>query len=239
MIGKLFATAFTVMVFTVTALADTARVDLNDGTSLAADIHQPKDAKAAVLFLHQCNRDQKMWAPIVEQLAEAGIGTMTVDFRGFGKSKTETYDAKSDYNKAISFFADDVQAVHRAWADATPDVIVRGVVGASCGGAAAAMLAGAYSDIKAMVLLSPSLREFWFPAENWESLHTRAGLPVLAIAAVGDRRATTSAERVMMKSSAGYTEYVRYNNSLHGHPLFEHDPNLPKKISIWLTQILK
>lgn len=219
--------------------ADTAMVDLRDGHQLAATINTVEGSSASVLLMHQCNRNQKMWGPVVAKLNAAGISTMTVDFRGFGDSKSDSYDAALDYDKAVALFRADLPAIYARWVVETPAIQTRGVVGASCGGAMASILASKHQDIKALALFSPSLREFWFPKEHWAALDARTGLPILGIAGVGDARAIRSVERAIMQSKSGHTEYMRYNNRLHGEPLFEHDPNLPVKIATWFGEVMK
>jgi len=221
------------------ARADTVMVDLGDGHQLASIVTTTEGSSASVLLMHQCNRDQRMWNPVVEKLNAAGISTMTVDFRGFGDSKSDEYDAALSYNKAVALFRDDLPAIYARWVEATPAVQTRAVVGASCGGAMASILASQHPDIKALALFSPSLREFWFPKEHWAGLDARTSLPILGIAGIGDARAVRSVERSIMQSKSGHTEYIRYNNRLHGAPLFEHDPNLPAKIATWPGEAMK
>ena len=47
----------------------------------------------AVLLLHMCNTTRKSWEPLGPQLAAAGIHALSVDYRGFGESGGDRFDA--------------------------------------------------------------------------------------------------------------------------------------------------
>ena len=239
MLFRVFLIAVVTVAVSTAVRADTAMIDLNDGHRLTATVNTIEGSTASVLLMHQCNRDQRMWAPVVEKLNAAGVSTMTVDFRGFGDSKSNAYDASQNFEKATTPFRDDLPAIYARWVAETPGIKVRGVVGASCGGAMASILASQHQDIKALALFSPSLREFWFPKEHWVSLEARTNLPILGIAGAGDVRAARAVKRAVSQSKSGHTEYIRYDNSLHGAPLFKHDPNLSAKIAAWLGEAMK
>jgi dienelactone hydrolase len=63
-------------------------VDLkvSDGTILKASYFAAAKPGPGVLLLHQFNRTRKAWDDLAEQLAAAGINTLTLDMRGFGES---------------------------------------------------------------------------------------------------------------------------------------------------------
>jgi predicted alpha/beta hydrolase len=64
-----------------------------DGTSLKATYYAASKPGPAVLLLHMCNTTRKSWEPLASQLAAAGIHTLTMDYRGFGESGGDRYDA--------------------------------------------------------------------------------------------------------------------------------------------------
>jgi len=57
-----------------------------DGVKLKATFFASAKPGPAVLLLHQCNRQRKVWDELAQQLASAGINTLTLDLRGFGES---------------------------------------------------------------------------------------------------------------------------------------------------------
>ena len=229
-------------VFCFSALAASLKVQINKELFLAAETNGHADAETSVLLLHQCNRSQEMWTPVVQKLNKKGISTMTVDFRGYGQSKMAGFDVNlSDaaYDKATIYIQQDIHLIYQSWLKNTPQVTKRAVVGASCGGGAASILASQYNEIKALLLFSPSLRPYWFATKNWPSLQKRNGLPVLAIASLKDKNALNAINKVVAGSESPLTQKVIYNGRNHGEPLFELDPNLATKMAVWIEQALK
>ncbi len=223
-------------------IASSLEISMRDGYRLTADIVTPENSTASVLLLHQCNRDRRMWAPVTHLLNDSGFSTMTVDARGFGESKSDEFDISvSDeaYDKATEHFPTDAHDIYKAWIANSPKARVRAVVGASCGGAMASRLAGSYLDIEAIVLFSPALRPYWFAKELWAPLHARKSMPILGIVSIGDGNSLVGVERAVNASTAERTEFIRYNGRLHGEPLFELDPNLPRKMATWITGVLR
>jgi len=75
-------------------------VDLKaaDGTLLKASFFAAAQAGPGVLLFHQNNRTRRSWDGLAEQLARAGINTLTVDSRGHGESGGK-YDNWTDPNR--------------------------------------------------------------------------------------------------------------------------------------------
>jgi predicted alpha/beta hydrolase len=57
-----------------------------DGTILKASYFAAAKPGPGVLLLHQGNRTRHSWDDLAEQLAAAGINTLTLDMRGYGES---------------------------------------------------------------------------------------------------------------------------------------------------------
>ena len=88
-------------------------VDLkaSDGTILKATYFAAAKAGPGVLLFHQSNRTRKSWDDVAQQLANAGINTLTVDMRGHGDTGGK-YDNWTDPNKehAKQYLASDIDA---------------------------------------------------------------------------------------------------------------------------------
>jgi dienelactone hydrolase len=90
-----------------------------------------------VLLLHMCNTTRRSWEPLAPQLASAGINTLTMDYRGFGESGGDRYDAMppQDAQKIVTDkWPGDIDAAY-AFLLAQPGVDKTriGVGGGSCG----------------------------------------------------------------------------------------------------------
>src|SRR5438067_6855195 len=75
-------------------------VDLkaSDDTILKATYFAAAKPGPGVLLFHQSNRTRKSWDDVAQQLANAGINTLTVDMRGHGDTGGK-YDNWTDPNK--------------------------------------------------------------------------------------------------------------------------------------------
>src|SRR5579871_1918990 len=98
----------TVFVFAVSAIAARAQqsqpaaphtVDLKstDGTLLKATFFAAAKPGPGVLLFHQSNRTRTSWNDVAQQLAAAGINTLTIDERGYGESGGKK-DAREMYH---------------------------------------------------------------------------------------------------------------------------------------------
>src|SRR5436309_8483411 len=88
-------------------------VDLKstDDTILKATYFAAAKPGPGVLLFHQSNRTRKSWDDVAQQLANAGINTLTVDMRGHGDTGGK-YDNWTDPNKehAKQYLASDIDA---------------------------------------------------------------------------------------------------------------------------------
>jgi len=82
-------------------------VDLHasDGTLLKASYFAAAKPGPGVLLFHQSNRTRTSWEGLAEQLAAAGINTLTVDSRGHGESggKLEGQSSVGDLDSAFQY----------------------------------------------------------------------------------------------------------------------------------------
>src|SRR5438045_6720105 len=69
-----------------------------DGTILKASYFAAAKPGPGVLLLHQSNRTRDSWDGVAQQLAAAGINTLTLDMRGFGESggKSKPYNRQTN-----------------------------------------------------------------------------------------------------------------------------------------------
>src|SRR5947209_2890224 len=88
-------------------------VDLkaSDDAILKATYFAAAKPGPGVLLFHQSNRTRKSWDDVAQQLANAGINTLTVDMRGHGDTGGK-YDNWTDPNKenAKQYLASDIDA---------------------------------------------------------------------------------------------------------------------------------
>src|SRR5262249_38226731 len=100
--------ALAISIFAVSANAAYAQPSLSaapraadlksaDGTILKATFFSAAKPGPGVLLFHQSNRTRTSWDDVAQQLAAAGINTLTVDERGFGESGGKK-EARAQYH---------------------------------------------------------------------------------------------------------------------------------------------
>jgi dienelactone hydrolase len=135
-------------------------VDLTapDGTALKATYFDAGKPGPAVLLLHQCNRDRKVWDGLATELAGAGLNVLTLDNRGFGESGGTSHDALGPQQETAveteKWPGDFDTAIHylESQPGVTRDAI--GVGGASCGVNNSIQTARRHPEVRSLVLLS-------------------------------------------------------------------------------------
>lgn len=190
-----------------------------------------------VLLLHQCNMDRWSWEPLAKAFAQAGTHVLAFDFRGFGESRGTGGDFKSDSEKLWPSFIDDVDrmvAFFRTLPDVNADRF--GVMGASCGGSQALLLALRDPKVRALGFLSSSLP--WIEAGDVVQFEMNRTRPILAIASEGDKETFDKTRGLFERSKDPMSKIVLYKGDLHGVPLFEHDPGLVDSIVRWFAATL-
>lgn len=220
--------------------ADPAPVEFAapDGLMLQGSYWAAAGPGPAVLLLHQCNADRDSWAPLARALSAAGVHVLAFDFRGFGGSRSELVGEFAEQSKELwPAFPDDVDravAFLRGMPDVDPSRL--GVMGASCGGSQALLLALRDPGVKALGFLSSSLPRL----DNVDVAQFEANrsLPLLAVAAEKDEGTYERMRELFAKSADPRTKLVLYKGELHGVPLFEHDAGLVPSIVAWFTAAL-
>jgi dienelactone hydrolase len=171
-------------------------VDLKtpDGTVLKGTYFAAAKPGPGVLLFHQSNRTRESWKDAAQQLAAAGINTLTVDVRGFGDSGGNWKEARKQW------WASDIDTAFQYL------VSQPGVTRDSIGIGGAGALGVDYSvetarlhsaEVKSLVLLSgETLRP------QLQFLHDSPGLPELFVVSDDDEYPPTQAAMQLLYASA-------------------------------------
>ncbi len=180
-----------------------------DGGSIEAALFAGEGDRAAV-FAHGAVFNKESWYPQAERLKKVGVTALSIDFRGYGNSKTGSTSAKyHDVLGAVAFL--EAKGFEKI-----------AVVGGSMGGAAV-LRALAHSDSKAIVkavLLAPAGGD---PIAS-------ASISKLFVVSEGDRLAVTV--KGLHAASADPKELKVYSGDAHAQHLFktEHAEDLTNRI---------
>jgi dienelactone hydrolase len=239
-------------------------VDLKaaDGTPLKASLFAAAKPGPGVLLLHQNTRTRKSWESVAQQLAAAGINTLTLDLRGFGDSGTPMAKLTDAERGALTGgWPMDVDAALQFLGSQ------RGVDRNMIGAGGAGWLGVLYSvdaarrhpeQIKSLVLMSgETLRD------GLQFLHQASQLPELFVFSDADEYPPTQdAMKLLYVTSSSTSKhlvhYSEFENAPwrwyespaaetsgkvhahggHGTDLFEPHPELPSIIVGWFATTL-
>ncbi len=193
----------------------------------------------AVLLLHQCNRDRTSWEGLAASLVDAGLHVLTLDFRGFGESVSESAtDFHAQSEELWPYFEDDTAAAFRFLVSrGVVDGTRIGLAGASCGGSQAMLLANREEAVRTVVFLSSSIP--WVDESDLKRFASTRPNPLLCIAAEEDRGTYQRTKRVFQESKNGDSRFILYKGNAHGVPLFEQDETLVEVITDWFAVRLR
>lgn len=197
-----------------------------DGAKLRGTYTSPNRPGPAIVLFHQCNMLRGAWTSMAAALAERGLHTLAIDYRGMGDNKT----VASDYGKRPAD-ADAVLATLAAMPGVDPDRIAAG--GASCGVDQAVQLARRSGKIKALVLLSGST------SESGIAYIRQAKLPVFFAFSTDEGGPLPKMDADLSASPSRATTIRRLSNAGHGVPMFERDATLLPELADWLAKTLR
>lgn len=198
-----------------------------DGISIAYS-YLPGSSGKGVILLHMLGRSKEDYAYLAQQLNNAGLAVIAIDFRGHGKSAGDmTKFSDADYQK----FVLDVKAAKQFLAQQGVGSV--GIVGASIGANAALNYAANDPDVKALVLLSPGMN--YHGVDIAESAKRYPGYTLLVAAADDDYSANTV--RKLMDIMHAKSQKMYTVGSGHGTGLFK-KTNAEHVAADWLNQYL-
>jgi pimeloyl-ACP methyl ester carboxylesterase len=231
-----------------------------DGTLLKATFFPAGKRGPGVLLLHQVNRDRKSWERVAQELAAAGINTLTLDMRGHGDSGGLPIDKlpREEIGKHWRGWPEDAEAAYE-WLVSQPDV-EREVIGIGGSGLLGvdngAETARHHSaQIKSLVFLSGETFR-----EGLQYLHNAWQTPALFVVDDHDEYPPTveAMSLLYVTSSSSDKRFVHYSeaqeapwlwyeptqigrvpaNRAHGTDMFERHAELPDMIVAWFVQTL-
>jgi dienelactone hydrolase len=211
-----------------------------DGTPLKATYYAAAKPGPAVLLLHMCNTTRASWAPLAPQLAEAGIHSLALDYRGFGESGGDRFDPSrpQETQKTVNEkWPGDIDAAY-AYLLAQPGVDKTrvGAAGGSCGVNHAVQFARRHPEIKSLVLLAGTTSP-----EGLRFIEQTHWLPIFAAAAADDQydaNIPAVMEWMLALSGNPRNKFSGFKDGRHGTEIFGPHPELPKQIVSWYVDTL-
>lgn len=211
-----------------------------DGLVLKGTLFSAARPGPAVLLLHQCDEQRKVWNPLGARLARAGVTALSVDYRGYGESGGTPHDKLSNAElgaqQAEKWPADIEAAYTFLTGQAGVDTTRMGAAGGSCGVQAATQVARKHHNVRALALLAGgtdySAREF---------LASRAAPPLFTAAAADDKYADFVSIMGWFAASSrnAQSRMMQYKDGGHAAMIFNAHPELADSITKWFAVVLK
>ncbi len=211
-----------------------------DGTKLGATYYAAAQPGPGVLLLHMCNTTRRSWESLAPQLAAAGIHALSVDYRGFGDSEGDRFDAMApqDAQRVVDeqWPGDIDTAYDFLLAQPGVDKTRVGAAGGSCGVNQAVGLARRHPDVRSLALLAGPL-----DPEGIAFITGTPWLPIFAAAAADDRYDTGAPALmrwILALSGNPRNKFAEIKDGTHGTGIFGSQPELVKQIAAWYTDTL-
>jgi dienelactone hydrolase len=235
-----------ILLFGSPALAQSApaprevTISVADGTNLRGTYYPAATPGPAVLLLHMCNTTRRSWDPLAPQLAAAGIHALSIDYRGFGESGGDRFDALApqDVQRVVNEkWPGDIDTTFQfLLAQPGVDRTRIGAAGGSCGVTQAVRLARRHPAVRSLALLAGSL-----DPEGIAFITGAPWLPIFAAAAADDQYDANAPETmrwILALSGNPRNEFSRFKDGRHGTEIFGPHPELLKQIVAWYTDTL-
>jgi len=210
-----------------------------DGTILKGTLYPAAVDGPAVLLLHQCDEQRKVWDALGTRLAAAGITALAIDYRGYGESGGTPYNKLSNIELTkmmATTWPTDIDTAF-AFLSRQPGVKMDrvGAGGGSCGVNNAVQLARRHDNVKALALLAgPTDRD------GRLFLAGATAPPVFAAAAADDKYANFVQIMSWLYGVSPHAEsrLAQYPTGGHAAIIFNTYPGLADTIAKWFAAVL-
>ena len=206
-----------------------------DGFALTGTFYPVGKGGPAILLLHQCNADRRIYGQLATMLNAAGYNVLAFDFRGFGGSSAGGYtDFAANRQSIIERMPGDVDAALSFLASqGTVNNRALGVVGGSCGVNQAVHAARRHSEIRTLVLLSGGT-----DAEGEAYVTASPKVPIFGIASEEDTDAAAAIKKLVGLSANRESRVDIVKDAGHAASMFSRQPELQADIVIWFRSNL-
>jgi alpha-beta hydrolase superfamily lysophospholipase len=192
----------------------------------------------ACLLLHQLGADKSTYSSLQDALAQGGISSLAIDFRGHGAS---TQGGNLDYHEFsnedwASLTADIEGGLNFLRSQANVDKTRLAVVGASIGANLAVIavaddtIRGGQPPVTCMALLSPGVN--YHDVQPLSRAHDLGLMPVLIVSGTADAQSYGGSQSMSQAARGG--ELISFNGRAHGTDLLKPNADMMGKVVDWI-----
>ena len=199
-----------------------------------------------VIVLHDCNSQRKQYDILSKSIAEQGLHTLSLDFRGYGNSvsagyselavKKQATDIVSYQNEVAvlkSYWSEDLLAAFaflRSKVDKSKGI---SIVASGCAGSYAVALAETI-HLNSMVLLTPDMS--YADKERYKNL---VDIPSYFISSAQHAISYATAQELFTWSGAKHSKLQVYKGDRLNYQIIKSNKYLVNDIALWLKSTLR
>jgi dienelactone hydrolase len=199
-----------------------------------------------VIVLHDCQGERNKYQALSTSIAEQGLHTLSLDFRGYGNSIAQGYSElevkkkskdivsyQNDVAVLMSYWADDLKAAYeylRSKVDKSKGI---SIVASGCSGAYAVALAEKV-HLNSMVLLTPEMS--FADKERYKNL---LDIPSYFISSAQHAMSYATAQELFAWSGANQSKLQVYKGDKLNYQIMRANKNLANDIALWLKSTLR
>ena len=206
-----------------------------DGFALTGTFYPVDKGGPAILLLHQCNADRRIYEQLATMLNAAGYNVLAFDFRGFGGSRVGTDgDSAANRQSIVERMPGDVDAaLSFLTSQSTVNKRALGVVGGSCGVNQAVHAARRHPEIRTVVALSGGT-----DADGEAYVTDSPRIPIFGVASEEDTDAAAAIRKLVGLSTNRESRVEMLRDAGHAASMFGTQPELLADIVIWFRSNL-
>jgi len=199
-----------------------------------------------VIVLHDCHSQRNKYNKLSESIAELGLHTLSLDFRGYGNSIAEGYselevkkhatDIVSYQNEVAvlrSYWLEDLVAAYEYLRKKVDNTKGISIVASGCAGAYAVELAE-QRHLHSMVLLTPEMS--YADKERYKNL---IDIPSYFISSAQHAMSYATAEELFAWSGARHSKLQVYKGDKLNYQVINSHKYLINDIALWLKSTLR
>ena len=206
-----------------------------DGFALTGTFYPVDKGGPAILLLHQCNADRRIYEQLATMLNAAGYNVLAFDFRGFGGSRAGSdTDLAANRQRTVERMPGDVDAaLSFLTSQSTVNNRALGIVGGSCGVNQAVHAARRHPEIRTVVALSGGT-----DAVGEAYIKDSPRIPILGVASEEDTDAAAAIKKIVGLSTNRESRAEMLKDAGHAASMFSTQPELQADIVIWFRSNL-
>lgn len=199
-----------------------------------------------VIVLHDCQSDRTKYKTLSTSIAEQGLHTLSLDFRGYGNSVDQGYSHlavkinatdiisyQAEVAILMSYWSEDLLAAYNLLRSKVDNSQGISIVASGCASAYAIMLAEDV-HINSMVLLTPEMS--YADKERYKNL---VDIPSYFISSAQHAMSYATAQELFTWSGAKYSKLQVYKGDKLNYQIIKANKYLVNDIALWLKFTLR